>query len=661
MSNWKKDKDLGPWDFTPSVDKPRYDEGHFISTREDPIWPMVKQDDIPMRTHAPCGYWTKSPVSSSNIIEEKEYIYIIDASGFIDGEQDFLLKKEKGSVALIDYYGGKGTGIDELWCPTGCCVNDDYIWIADYHNERIMVREKNYLTYVNHYGIDGTDGTDYSGIIDVDVDNNYTYDLSSTNHKLIQRLLNDPTSIIKTLDRSDLDIRNQLRNPKAMVVDNSYIYIADEGNHRVLKINKDDFTFTDSWGYGVETIIYPSGMSTDGTYIYVADFTLHHINKINLNTQIAVAMIGHATNFGPDDGEFNQIREIDIGSTHMYICDYGNHRLQKVKLSDMSFVAKSGSSIHFPTEEGDIYYPTGIAVEPDESYIYVADWTNMVTKFDSDFTFVAWSGDPNGDIYDGDNAYYLPTSLAIDNDYLYIVDLINARIVQRNKSDMLYVDEYDYSNFLEIESDVSSISCDGTYLYATATAGTYTIHRIDITNMTYVDGYSNLTELAIAQSCCLYGTDLYIGDRGTIRAHIDVFDTSDLVSGVQDSFNEGYITADYVINNPYGIAVDDNYIYVTDTKTASYGSSLDAYHLLKIHKSTGDVIAIQDSFEFEGLPVPLDYPTSVDVDDDFVYLTNQRDYAAIVVFNKSDLSFVYSDPNEVATNFEFPYGICVDK
>lgn len=60
MGDWEEDRNLGPWSFTPQFNKPHYNEGHYISDWDDPIWPLDKQPDIPTDTHYPwCGYWTK--------------------------------------------------------------------------------------------------------------------------------------------------------------------------------------------------------------------------------------------------------------------------------------------------------------------------------------------------------------------------------------------------------------------------------------------------------------------------------------------------------------------------------------------------------------------------------------------------------------------------
>lgn len=63
MSDWKKYKGEGPWDFTPSHDKPRYNEGSHISDYRNPVWDLnrvIPANPVTPWGHNPdCGYWTR--------------------------------------------------------------------------------------------------------------------------------------------------------------------------------------------------------------------------------------------------------------------------------------------------------------------------------------------------------------------------------------------------------------------------------------------------------------------------------------------------------------------------------------------------------------------------------------------------------------------------
>jgi hypothetical protein len=62
-SKWVLDKGTpGNFNFTPTPNKYRYNEGHLISSIEDQV-PILEFTGVPISTdHAPCEYWFKYPV-----------------------------------------------------------------------------------------------------------------------------------------------------------------------------------------------------------------------------------------------------------------------------------------------------------------------------------------------------------------------------------------------------------------------------------------------------------------------------------------------------------------------------------------------------------------------------------------------------------------------
>lgn len=71
ITDWKKNKNLGPWRFEKSEADNRYNEGNLISSASDPVWNLDSKRGTPItNAHNPCGYWTKEYVS---VTEETYY------------------------------------------------------------------------------------------------------------------------------------------------------------------------------------------------------------------------------------------------------------------------------------------------------------------------------------------------------------------------------------------------------------------------------------------------------------------------------------------------------------------------------------------------------------------------------------------------------------
>lgn len=656
-------KGQGPWDFEKQTEKPSYNQGNLISHKSNTVWETdflsnsARVDNRITPIHDPCGYWPFIEIVEIGLPEESgATIYIVDAASWAAdpaGAEDVLIAKNKPDFSLTGYQGGKGCGNDQYYCPRGCCTDGEFVWVADTKCNRVMKRTMD-LGYASHFGSSGWhDDMKFKQLTDVAVDADYTYDIDFDQKRLIQRSKSDPTVIIKKLDGTEGDSRTHLSQPYGVDVDSTHVYVADFGHHRILKLLKSDFSFVADWGYGVETLQQPMGIATDGTYLYVGDYYLARVNKIEIADPTNV-IIGSLT----DPLDFLQPMGVGVGDTYLYVCDYGNERIQKILASDMSLVTYSPiSSGNYPYEFGDINYPVGVAVETDGSFIYVTDYNMMVTKFNGDFSPILWSGDPTGNTDSGTDAYNYPSEICIDATYAYIHDLYNARIVKRLKSDLSYVSEYDFSSYVNIPGDIQGLTCDGTYLYAITANGTNRIHRINSTTMVYVDSYSNAAECYLSKHCCVNGTDLYVTDYGVYRGEIDIFDTTNLAGGVQDTITDGYKGGDYILNNAFSVIVDANYVYAVDSHYDGYGLPSDEHRIVKINKHTGGLVASQ-KFSDENLTVTLDYPTYIAVDEQFIYVTEREKSRAVHVFNKEDLSWVSTDSYGALGTYCYPWGIC---
>lgn len=151
-----------------------------------------------------------------------------------------------------------------------------------------------------------------------------------------------------------------LSSPQDCAVDSSgYVYIADTGNHQIIKYNTGDDTYI-QWGgngSGNGQFSYPGGVEADSNgNIYVCDSGNHRIQKFdssgNYITQWGL--------YGSAVGEFYEPRGIAIdGSNNIYIADSYNNRIQKFD-SDGNYI----------TDFNVGYYVNGVAVTSDGGTVY---------------------------------------------------------------------------------------------------------------------------------------------------------------------------------------------------------------------------------------------------------------------------------------------------
>ncbi len=253
------------------------------------------------------------------------------------------------------------------------------------------------------------------------------------------------------------------------------IYVADSGNHRIVKFAPDG-TPIKAWGRqgsGPGEFNEPWGIAVDREgNVYVADTWNHRIQKFDTDGNFLLEW-GYAAMTGgqlTEPGAFFGPRAIAIDADgNLYVTDTGNKRVQKFS-PDGQFLAQYGGAGAGP---GQFDEPVGIAIGPDGT-IYVADtWNRRVQAFSPDFAFLrewpvaGWESesvvnkpyiavDPQGNVYvtDPENfrvivfdaqgnvklvfgqygtdlqSFGLPNGIAIGPDgTLYVADADNHRIL----------------------------------------------------------------------------------------------------------------------------------------------------------------------------------------------------------------------------------------
>lgn len=198
------------------------------------------------------------------------------------------------------------------------------------------------------------------------------------------------------------------------------VYIADTGNHRVLKYTSPgSFSLTfGSFGSGDCQLRSPRGIALDVTgNIYVADSDNHRVQKFS---PMGACLARWGIN-GSMPGQFNFPWGIAVGPTGVYVADTYNHRIQKFSTAGV-YIRQWGTN---GSAAGQFNYPTGIATDSNEN-VYVADKDNhRIQVFDKDGAFLRAFGGPGS--LDGQFLY--PHGVTVDGSgNVYVTDTNNHRV-----------------------------------------------------------------------------------------------------------------------------------------------------------------------------------------------------------------------------------------
>ena len=229
------------------------------------------------------------------------------------------------------------------------------------------------------------------------------------------------------------------------VTNNGTVYVADEFNHRIRKMNSSGLVttlagstqgFADGTGSNAK-LNRPSGVTVDanGT-VYVADRGNHRIRKIS-PTGVVTTIAGSAAGFADGTGTaamFLSPTGIVVDTTGtLYVTDYGNHRIRKITPSGVvtTFAGSTLGSADGIGTAASFNNPEHLTID-DLGNLYIADrFNHKIRKITPGgvVTTVAGStqGSQNGTEITAQ--FNQPSAVAINNQgELLVTDLFNHRI-----------------------------------------------------------------------------------------------------------------------------------------------------------------------------------------------------------------------------------------
>ncbi|MDB5244092.1 MAG: repeat protein [Spirosoma sp.] len=413
----------------------------------------------------------------------------VDGAGYsyvADTDNHRIMKFPPGSSSgtsgtVVAGTGLLGNGDNRLGFPSDVFVDRaGVIYVADTDNHRIMKFPPNSSSGTAGTLVAGTgevgNGTNRLGFpSDVFVDTVGTvYVADAGNHRIMKFPPNSSSGtagITVAGTGTPGSGANQLNNPKGVFVDKAgVLYVADAGNHRIMKWPRDasqgiTIAGDNGNGPGANQLNGPRSVFVDGAgVIYVADYGNHRIQKFlpvatpppvaplepltpgttpappleRLTPGVPVAHVGITVagdnGNGPGANQLNGPRSVFVESGDIYVADTENHRIQKFppgssQSTPGTTVAGISDGKSPGKEPNQLNFPSGVFVDRYRN-IYVADTRNhRIQKFPSGSS----SGTPvagvtqeaSADVKNLDS----PGSVFVDEDEaVYVADTRNHRI-----------------------------------------------------------------------------------------------------------------------------------------------------------------------------------------------------------------------------------------
>ncbi|CAF1090398.1 unnamed protein product [Adineta steineri] len=257
-------------------------------------------------------------------------------------------------------------------------------------------------------------------------DDNSVYVADSGNHRILKWQYGDKNGQVVAGGNGKGNRNDQLDGPICVVVDkkSNSLIISDLGNRRVVRWPR----VPNSTGQTIIPDIKCSSLAIDSIgQLYAANWKKHEVRRWKIGDKDGILVAG-------GNGQGNSLNQLDCPShifvdsdNSVYISDYSNHRVVKWLKGGREGIIIAGQK-GLGSSLAQLSHPQGIAIDQFDQ-IYIADCDNhrvvRLSKGDTQGTIIA-GGKGQGDQPQQLNT---PIGIALDKQgHLYVVDSENHRV-----------------------------------------------------------------------------------------------------------------------------------------------------------------------------------------------------------------------------------------
>lgn len=230
---------------------------------------------------------------------------------------------------------GQGSTDGKFQDPRGTAVDDTHIYVADTNRNDVQVFDKGTLsaaspaapTFVTKFGASGSEDGQFQNIHGIAVDNTYIY-VADTSRNDVQVFRKSDRGFVAKFGGTGTE-NGEFTGAWGIAVDNTHIYVTDVARHDVQAFDKGNLSAATpvapafiakfgSSGAGNGQFRAPYGIAVDNTYIYVADEGRDDVQVFTKSTRAYASKFGGR---GTENGKFTSAWGVAVNNTHIYVTD----------------------------------------------------------------------------------------------------------------------------------------------------------------------------------------------------------------------------------------------------------------------------------------------------------------------------------------------------